>query len=65
MNHAPRTGMSGEVGQVCAGIVHADGRVSQLFVRKPVHIECDFWLCTLREDADNDEPWSDRLELVP
>lgn len=55
--HAPRTGMAGEVGELRALEVHRDGSpmLSSIMVCPLEAKECDFWLCTLRDEADNED----------
>ena len=53
MNHAPRSGMSGELGAL-HGLALADGGLICLHVPLPVAVEGDFWICTCERAANED-----------
>lgn len=62
--HAIRTGQAGEAGLVKHTRWHSDGKpdLSTMVVLQLVGIECDFWFCTCRESADNDDHFFSPLE---
>ena len=53
MNHAPRTGMSGEVGMLmCQHFVGGSQRILRMYAEPRTATECDFWFCTLGDAAN-------------
>lgn len=63
---APRTGMAGWVGRIRARATRADHSpvAATFYVPKPEAIECDFWICTCRDEADNQDHYGDPVEGI-
>lgn len=55
LDHRTRSGHA-SFGQLsCALNPDGTAKASTFFVESPVHQEADFWLCTLRGEADNED----------